>query len=739
MPQAREEAQAVSSIYAREGSPSPSWLTHLTAGKIFSWIGGLLLFLGVVFAVKYSIENNLISPFARVALGAACGLGLIAASFVVKAERFKVTSDTLCAAGLAVLYGVSFSAKYYQLITPQTAFAMMGIISLASFRLAVRKEAQYIAYLGVITGFLTPLIINTGSQNYLMLFAYLAFINAGAIGAGIKMGWDTMICTSLVFTLLFQFVWFAPKFNPAKIADFCIITAAYTAAAASLAWLFRARLIGSASEYIGHYLMGSTRKFLGYYIALSFLFIFLTDFSLPAMGLALFVNALIAALFYSDAQLFNAPFKIVNIAAFLLLAFWVSSANCRAENGIILLVASLVFTGLNALVSMSRNVKEDTFSAALPLGALLLLFWMPKMNLWTLHVFGLAFAAMAIIAAFRANRAVIGYFAMLVFGFFVLKHLFQPWHGSGLLGLATGTIFALGLMFALLIGGYLPGKGKNFGIAAGVMPYLFLAVFINRSPFPEEIRGLLFCAAITAIILAISVYKKNAHIPFAAAIGAFLPLLFVAPSQAGLKFPWALIWLNWGLFFAYPFIARMEKKSLPWRASAVAGMAILLCSLINRGYANLTADTAILAAAYGLAAYFVARYDKESEGGGPPLYIPLAWLCLFVFVNVQIANYFSPKEYVVFAAWGNLAKTVAYTLAWGIFGMATLFARIGKKGRGGMVAGIALVSIALAKLFLSDVWMLSTPYRIVVFLGMAVILIAGSFLYQALAGKKGDG
>ena len=37
--------------------------------KLFAWLGGLALFLGVVFLVKYSFENNLITPLARVVIG----------------------------------------------------------------------------------------------------------------------------------------------------------------------------------------------------------------------------------------------------------------------------------------------------------------------------------------------------------------------------------------------------------------------------------------------------------------------------------------------------------------------------------------------------------------------------------------------------------------------------------------------------------------------------------------------
>jgi len=45
--------------------------------KGFAWIGGLALFLGVVFFVKYSFDNNLVPPVLRVTIGFLAGLGLL--------------------------------------------------------------------------------------------------------------------------------------------------------------------------------------------------------------------------------------------------------------------------------------------------------------------------------------------------------------------------------------------------------------------------------------------------------------------------------------------------------------------------------------------------------------------------------------------------------------------------------------------------------------------------------------
>src|SRR4029450_2003380 len=56
--------------------PAINWEQFMGA-KLFAWIGGLALFLGVAFFVKYSFERNLISPELRVAIGFAVGLALV--------------------------------------------------------------------------------------------------------------------------------------------------------------------------------------------------------------------------------------------------------------------------------------------------------------------------------------------------------------------------------------------------------------------------------------------------------------------------------------------------------------------------------------------------------------------------------------------------------------------------------------------------------------------------------------
>src|SRR5213083_716392 len=104
--------------------PPINWEQFMGA-KLFAWIGGLALFLGVAFFVKYSFEHNLISPAMRVAIGYLVGLGLLAGGLWLPRARHLVTVQTLCATGTLILYANIFASHaYYRLIDATPAFAL---------------------------------------------------------------------------------------------------------------------------------------------------------------------------------------------------------------------------------------------------------------------------------------------------------------------------------------------------------------------------------------------------------------------------------------------------------------------------------------------------------------------------------------------------------------------------------------------------------------------------------------
>src|SRR5205814_4141329 len=158
--------------------------------KLFACVGGFVLFLGIVFLVKYSFDNNLITPAMRVAIGTAVGIVLIATGWFTATRNYRVSGQSLCATGVLVLYGNIFAAHvFYHLIALGPAFASMAIVTAAAFFLAVRMNAQVIVILGLLGGFLTPVLLSTGVDNPTALFGYIAVLNIGVAAVALRKRW----------------------------------------------------------------------------------------------------------------------------------------------------------------------------------------------------------------------------------------------------------------------------------------------------------------------------------------------------------------------------------------------------------------------------------------------------------------------------------------------------------------------------------------------------------------------
>jgi uncharacterized membrane protein len=178
----------------RPPKPPINWEQFMGA-KLFAWIGGFALFLGVAFFVKYSFEHNLISPELRVAIGFVVGASLVIGGLLLKRKENAVTAQTLCATGILVLYAVTFACRaYYHFaffgFIP--TFLLMTLITAIAFLLAVRLNAMVVAVLGIAGGFLTPVLLSTGEDHPLGLFVYVALLDVGLLAVAQRQRWNAL-------------------------------------------------------------------------------------------------------------------------------------------------------------------------------------------------------------------------------------------------------------------------------------------------------------------------------------------------------------------------------------------------------------------------------------------------------------------------------------------------------------------------------------------------------------------
>ncbi len=189
-------------------------------GKLFAWIGGFALFLAVAFFIKYSFDHNLISEELRAAAGFVVGIGLIVGGIIMKRRELAVTSQTLCATGVVILYAVTFACRtvyHFPAFGPFTTFFLMMLITAAAFGLAVQLDAMVVAILGLLGGFLTPILLSTGQDNPAGLFSYIALLDIGLIAMALRRRWHFLILLGAVGTVLMELAWWTQFFAPEKV------------------------------------------------------------------------------------------------------------------------------------------------------------------------------------------------------------------------------------------------------------------------------------------------------------------------------------------------------------------------------------------------------------------------------------------------------------------------------------------------------------------------------------------
>lgn len=154
----------------------------LFGGKLLNRLGALALIFAVGFFLKYAFDNDWLNETARVILGGAAGLLLIAGGYRHHRRDLRVFAQGLTGAGAAILYLSIYAAyDFYHLIPQPIAFLLMALVTAAALLLSLRYDARAIALLAWAGGFLTPFLLVTAELNTIGLFVYITLLDAGLI------------------------------------------------------------------------------------------------------------------------------------------------------------------------------------------------------------------------------------------------------------------------------------------------------------------------------------------------------------------------------------------------------------------------------------------------------------------------------------------------------------------------------------------------------------------------------
>jgi uncharacterized membrane protein len=589
--------------------------------KLFAWIGGFALFLAVAYFVKYSFEHDLIPPEVRVALGYLAGIGLVVGGVVLRRKEYSITAHTLCATGIVILYAVTFACRavyHFAFFGPVPTFVLMTLVTATAFLLAVRLEAQVVALLGMLGGFLTPVLLSTGQDAPVALFGYIALLDAGMLAVAHHRRWFYLTALAAAGTALMQIGWAGEFFEREQyfLENNVLIPMAILLFFNGL-WLAATKLARGRKD--DDWCAPLSAAALSS-VALAFAFYFVSFESLGArpwllFGFGFLVDAGVLLLTRLDRRVMVAQ-PLAGAVMFLLLGVWLS---VRATND--LLPAALAFTLIFAIfhsllpLALQRRAGDPEppkWSLLVPPVALVALL-VPIFKLTELTVLiwpvillvDMLAVLLAVLAASALPVLVVLMLTLVAAGGVLFK---VP---AELTGLPT-LLIVVGAcaVFFVAAGAWLWGKLAAKNAAPGdapelsgdlaahipsfaiVLPFALLVMMVGRLPLanPSPVFGL---AMLLAAMLFAVTWKLEVE---------WLPLIGLG-CVAALEHAWhlrlftaevAIPVLSWYLAFfavfaAFPFVVRQfQQVKGPWFAAALAGPAqfFLVHQLVKAAWPN---------------------------------------------------------------------------------------------------------------------------------------------------------
>jgi uncharacterized membrane protein len=735
-------------------------------GRLMIWVGGIALAVAGVLLVRYSIQIGLITPPVQMGMAALFGLLLIALGELARSRADwtvdRRVAQALVGAGIFVLYATAYgSLVLHHLIGNGTAFGLMVMVTGVALILSLRHGAPS-AVMGLVGGFLTPVLVGERSETAIPLLTYLALLDVALFTLAGRRGWTWLAAAAALLSFgwsAYLLSWAAPDAFAAGVF-ILLVSVAGSMLRAGQGWqldFMRPAAIGllQLAVLVGRVDIGLPAWGLFGALAVA---CFLLERRTPEYrilpGVALLLALLLIAVKAIDqlryipevAAAVTALFAVGSLPAALrrqrpLLPFltacaaWLGpAAILRAERpewldrplwGLLFLLLAI---GPGFLAWTRRGAARETGIDAplgIATGTFMLLLGIAAWQLLPANLVPAAWLLIAVAAALAARRtedeavSALALFAAGLASLWAAQRVPQLWE-TLLLSLAGEPALA----------SHLPGIGT--GIQVLVLPALLLAALwrLLPAPLPQLRAAPLAVAGLFA--------GAAAYILFKQAFGLASEADFAVRGFAERTIVTQALFVAGWLVCSGRVPVRGLDESGRWAAgtliTAIAASRLVWFDMLlhNPLWARQNVGAwpvlNLLAPAFLLSAYWLYRARRGADGAARSgIWLLLALASLVLGVMLMVRQLFQGP--MLNEPSLSSAESYGYSLAGLLLSIALLFAGIRLPDKALRLAGLVLLTATTVKVFLVDAGALEGVLRILSFLVLGIALIGIGKLY----------
>ena len=683
----------------RAAAAKPRDLESLIGGSVFSWLGILAAVFAVAFALKLAFDNDWISPTVRVALGALAGLGLLAVGERLRRKGLRPYAYVLSGGGVLILYLSVYAAyDFYRLLAQPFAFLLMTAVTAAAVLLSVRLNALPVAVIGLVGGFLTPVLLSTGQDNQLALFTYVSLLDAGVLAVAYFKRWRVLDFLSFAATTLMTLGWALKYYDEGKLWTTLVFVSLFFVVYSLLSF-FHNVLPRRGSRWFDVALLATNATF--YFT---------------------FCYGLWAAAGYPEAA--PATHALL-VALFFAALFYAARGRSPGDRLLAHAYVGAAVTFLTAAVAIQLELQWVTI-------------------VWAVEGLMLTWAGLRA-GEPAARRAAIAVFAVALLhwlGFDSQQYAFDPQtlaaEGDSFVPLLNARALSCLALVSALAGSAWLYRGHADADAGGVEG-------AGRGRLSEGERAAavgLYTLAANGLALTLLTLDLSDYFGRQKALSEGLAR---ERAEGARQFSLTALWSIW----AAGLVAYGVRRAQP--AARYAGLALLVVATLKAlvvdlmfydavWHAPLVNHTflafALVVAAYAAAVRLYARGERvgDEERSVVPALVGIANVLALVALSAEAVGYFESRRGAGADASAlrdvELAKQLSLSVVWAVYGAGLLLVGRVRRSRLLRLMALALLGLTTLKVFFLDLSALDRAYRIVSFIVLGAILLAVSYLYQ---------